>query len=418
MKIKGFLINLLSVGIYQGVNLLVLIILVPFYISHYGIDGFGIINLSQAFGLYILALCDFNFLVKGIRDISQNINSPEIIGKYYLESLISKFILFLLGFLGGLLIIFVVPNFRMNMTDLILGMAYGFSLSLLPVWLLQGLQYTQPLAYIHAPIRLISIYCIYVFLQNKADYFYVNIVLCLSNFIVTIIILLILKSQNKIQFINNVSIPSIMHNFKLGQKVCLSNICVNTYMNLNTVFLGVFASSEAVGIYSVAEKVVIGFRQLLSIFASILYPIYCEKMLLINSVINKFVFKSGILIVFIFLLFSICIIFFRWDIITLLNNNTVNSSEYLSTQILTILAISLPIVATNVPFSLTLNALGKESNISTIAIVAAIVSILSNVILSKHFFEIGTAYSVLFTEVFFTISVVILAFQLKVFQSK
>ena len=417
-KFRTFVINLFSVGIYQAVNLIILVFLVPFYIAHYGIESFGIINLSQAFGLYILALCDYNFLVKGVRDVSQNISSPDIIGKYYLESLVSKFILFGFGFIFGLVIIFIVPNFNVNCFDLMIGMIYGLSLSFLPVWLLQGLQYTQPLAYVHAPIRLLGVLGIYFYLNLKADYTFVNIFLCISNFIASIIIVIILVRQNKISFRRKISFNSIKQNFKIGQKVCFSNICVNTYMNLNTVILGVFASAEAVGIYSVAEKAIIGFRQILSIVASILYPIYCEKILILTSSFNRFVLKSGFLLILAYILFAIFIIVFRSEIIQLLNNNVFNSTEYVSTKILIILAISLPIVAFNVPFSLSLNALGKEVYVSNFAIITVFVSIVSNIFFSKFFYEIGTAYSVLFTELFFTTLVVILSFKLKVFQSK
>jgi O-antigen/teichoic acid export membrane protein len=81
-----------------------------------------------------------------------------------------------------------------------------------------------------------------------------------------------------------------------------------------------------------------------------------------------------------------------------------------------ILSLTLPIVALNVPFWLTLNANGLEKQVSNIAILTAMISLIVNAVLSKMFFALGTAFSVLFTETFFTIGVILLSIQHKIFK--
>lgn len=412
-KDNKFFINLLYSGIYQGVNLILLIVLVPFYIQTYGIEHFGIINLGQAFGLYILALCDFNFLVKGVREVNANISNPKDLGSFYIESVISKLLLFIFGYLFGLIIILFIPNFNHIFADLSIGMLYGLSLSIVPLWLLQGLQFTKPLALIHSPIRLLGIVFIFLFLTDKTDYFWVNPVLIVSNFIATIVILISLYKNKKIILSTQISTYRIFDNLRLGKRVCFANISVNTYMNLNTVVLGIFASPEIVGLYSLAEKAIIGFRQILSVIASVLYPMVCEKVLNFKNEVNRFVFISGTSLVFMYIIFTGFLIIFREPIITFLSNSHNSVS---TTNIMFILSLTLPIVALNVPFWLTLNANGLEKQVSNIAILTAMISLIVNAVLSKMFFALGTAFSVLFTETFFTIGVILLSIQHKIFK--
>lgn len=408
-----FIINIFSIGIYQAVNLLILIVLVPFYIKYYGIEQFGIINLSQAFGLYILAICDYNFLVKGVREISQNINNPSLIGKIFKEALISKIILFLLGTTLGLIIICIVPNFHKYWLDLLIGMLYGLSISILPVWLLQGIQYTQPLAFIHAPIRLIGVCIIFLFFRLSTDYFWVNVILCTTNFIASGIIILFLTKKSKLKFDINYSFQNILNNFKIGHKVCLANISTNTYMNLNTIFLAFFASTEAVGVYSIAEKAIIGFRQILSILASVIYPVVCKKIKESKLVFSQFIRKTGLYLLIGYILIAITLFLLKDFIIPFLANSSTQSEIDTSKFIFIILIFSLPIVSLNVPFSLVMNSLEKESSVSNIAICTAIISIILNVFFSYFLHEIGTAISVLLTELFFTLTIIYVFFRYK-----
>ncbi len=408
-KIKDkypYIINILSYGIYQVVNLILLIIMIPFFIETYGVDKFGIIAIGQAVGIIVAAICDYNYMITGVREIAANNNNKDLISRLITESIISKMLILLVIFILGSALFYSIERTRIIITDVQIGIIYGFSVSLIPVWALNALHFNLPLAIFSTPVRLITILLIYHTLRENNDYQMVNVYLTLGNLLAAIAIYQYISFKKNISY-SQFSWSSIISNFQKGIYLCLSNICTATYMNMNALILSLYVSPYFIGVFSVADKIINGGRQILSISSNIIYPYACK------AILKKEYLRSFFFPVFgTFLLFicgGVLIAFFmRTELLSLVGSpHVAKEAEY----IFILLLCSLPLVATNIPFTQYLNATRRENTVSMIAIFTCLISLTFNFLLSKHFAEIGTSFSVILTELFCTLFLIFKAFR-------
>jgi PST family polysaccharide transporter len=400
-KIKDkypFIINILSYAAYQFVNLLILIIMIPFFISTYGVDKFGIISIAQGVGIIVAGFCDYNYMITGVREIATNHGNNNFISKKITESIISKIIICCTLFIFGTGLFYCFESTRNILSDLQIGIIYGFSISFIPVWALNALHFNLPLAIFSAPIRLISIFLIYQILKNKNDYYLVNIYLTIGNLFASIVIYKFLSIKKSISY-NHFSLNSIISNFQKGVYLCLSNICASTYMNIIPLILSLYVSPYFVGIYSLADKIINGGRQILSISSNIIYPYTCKAIMKKQYVKNFFIPAFGTILLlissFVFVTFL-----FRIEILSFIGNERVAIETEL---IFIILLCTLPIVATNIPFTHYLYATRRENTVSMIAIIICIGSLISNIFISKYFGITGTSALLIITELCYSI---------------
>src|SRR5690606_3530314 len=68
----------------------------------------------------------------------------------------------------------------------------------------------------------------------------------------------------------------VRHHLRDGKDIFISNLAVNLYTNSNILILGLFASVELVGFYSIAEKITTTVRQMLSVYFQAIYPTLCN----------------------------------------------------------------------------------------------------------------------------------------------
>lgn len=400
-KIKdkySYIINILSYGIYQLVNLILLIVMIPFFIETYGVDKFGLISIGQAVGIIVAAICDYNYMITGVREIALNNLNKDLISRLITESIISKILILTVLFVLGTALCYSIESTRLITSDIQIGILYGFTISLIPVWVLNALHFNLPLAIFSTPIRLISILFIYYSLGEKNDYRLVNVYLSLGNLFAAIAIYKYMSVKKNISY-NQFSRSSIVDNFRKGLYLCFSNICTATYMNINALILSLYVSPYFIGVYSLADKIINGGRQILSISSNIIYPYTC-KAIIKKEFVRKFFFP-----VFGSFLLFICVgvmigFFIRTYLLSEIGSpHIAKEADY----IFILLLCSLPIVTANIPFTQYLNATRRENTVSMIAMLTCLISLTSNLFLSKYFAEIGTGFSVILTELFCTL---------------
>ena len=400
-KIKDkypFIVNILSYGTYQFVNLIILIVMIPFFIGTYGVDNFGIISIAQGVGMIVAGFCDYNYMITGVREIAINHGNKNLISKMITESIISKAIILLILFFLGTIIFYSFERTRGILTDLQIGNIYGFSISIIPVWALNALHFNKPLAIFSAPIRLISIFLIYQNLKTKNDYYLVNVYLTLGNLLASLVIYQYLSIKKNISY-KHFSLSNIKYNFQKGIFLCLSNICTSAYMNIIPLILSLHVSPYFVGIYSLADKIMNGGRQILSICSNIIYPYTC-KAIMKKQYIKKFFLPAFGTIILSISIFVLIVFFFRIEILSLIGNESIAKDAEL---IFVILLCSLPVIAANIPFTHYLYATRRENTVSMIAIFTCVTSLILNILISKNYAVTGTSILLIVTELFYTV---------------
>jgi O-antigen/teichoic acid export membrane protein len=181
-------------------------------------------------------------------------------------------------------------------------------------------------------------------------------------------------------------------------------------MNLNALILSFYVHPFFIGVYSIADRIINGGRQVLSICSNIIYPYSVRAIITSTNYLTRFfipVFGTLILIIF---MAVAGVIIYSFDILEIISNKQIAKEAHL---LFIILLCTLPIVASNIPFTHYLNSKNKENIVAFIAIATCLVSIISNLILSNKFMHIGTSISVLITETFCTVLLIYKSLSIK-----
>ena len=178
-----------------------------------------------------------------------------------------------------------------------------------------------------------------------------------------------------------------------------SNFAVNIYVVSNTIILGLLTSNIVVGYYSIAEKIVGAIRSIGAILFQVLYPRTCD--LAKSNIFKAFNFTKRIIIPasIILLFLGFLLIIFSHELIILLTGKLIIES----TIALSILAFVPVIVILNIPAYQILLATNQKKTYAFILTGGAITNVFLNFVLAYYFSYVGTAVSVVLTEITITV---------------
>jgi PST family polysaccharide transporter len=188
---------------------------------------------------------------------------------------------------------------------------------------------------------------------------------------------------------------------KNGWNLFLSTVWINLYTTSNVFIIGLFAPANVVGYFAAADKIRMAFQGILSPMSQSVFP-YVNKLLSesyerfisFNKKLFKIALTAGTII-------SIILFVFAEPLV-----NIILGREYVpSILVLRIIAwLPLVIFLSNVLGIQTLLPMKKQKSFSIILFFAAMINLTLSFILVPKCFEIGTAISVLTTEIFVTIT--------------
>ena len=101
---KRLVSNFIALGIVQGTNFLLPIIVIPFVISRIGTDGFGAVSVVQVIMMFFTNVSDYGFNLTATRDVSINREKNDLLSKNFLYSSLHEAGDLLFAFRGSSLI--------------------------------------------------------------------------------------------------------------------------------------------------------------------------------------------------------------------------------------------------------------------------------------------------------------------------
>lgn len=396
--------NFIYLSGLQLFNYILPIITLPYLIRVLQPEKFGLTIYAQTVILYFIVLIDYGFNITATRRISINRDNKEKLSEIFNNVISTKLtLLFLSGIILTALFI-LVPKFRDNWILYLFTSGVLIGQVFFPLWLFQGLQEMKYLMYFNILSRTIFTLLVFFVIKSPSDFIIVNLLNSLASILIAIISVHFVRKKYKIalKFSN---IGNIISELKDGWMVFLSNFSIQIYMSSNLIILSVYANDVVIGYYSVAEKVILIVRQLLSVFSQVIFPHVCQLTPDLMQ-IKKF-FKKAYL-PFIVLVFFLCLFLFAFagKIVFLLTGNELHEIVIL----IRILSFVPFIVGLNIPAYQILLAFNYKNLYSKILIMGAILSIMLNFSLVYFYGAKGTAFSVFLTEVFITTGLVMLLY--------
>ncbi|GAB3555233.1 flippase [Spirosoma fluminis] len=392
--------NLLSMGLMYAANYALPLITMPYVARILGPDKFGLVNYSQAYIQYFGLLVNFGFELSASRRVAANREDNNQIEAIFNETLFTKIALLLLGTVLFGLITLAVPSFRteayLHSATFITCVAY----CLYPTWLYQGMEDMTKTAVFNVIMKLLFTGLIFLLVHTESDYVYHNLSISVGQVVIASIALFVAirKYGIHLQMPGFAKIIEVIQKYKL---FFFSTVVVNLYTGTNAFILGLLAAPEHIGYFSSAHRIVmIGCLFITGAFGQAFYPYIAREFSVSRENGIKIVSKALPRLVLFTVLMSISIYFLADFTINLLFGKAFKQAVI----ILKILAFQPLIISVN-------NLLGVQTMLNIqleryfyrITLGGAVIGTMLNFILVPYFFEVGTAYAWLITELFISI---------------
>lgn len=308
---KTLIINFFSLSILQGLNIILPFLTYPLIIEKTGVDGFGTITYATTIIIFFIMFIEFGFNTISTREISINIENKEIIQKTFNAVLTTKLFIFSISTFIFLILIFTVPKFRADKLIYFFSYIGTIGYVLFPLWLYHGFQKMKFVTYINLFYKIIFTGCIFLFLKSRDNLWIVPLFTSLGLIFSGITSFLLARRIFILKF-NFCSFDEIKIQLKKSFHFFSSELYANLIAYTNILILGFFYGDFAVGVYSIAEKIIRAIASLLQPIINSLFPyisnLYKANRKLASHQISKII-KIGIIILF----FTLSILFLYSD---------------------------------------------------------------------------------------------------------
>lgn len=386
--------NIFILFIIQGTNYIFPLLTIPYLSRIFGPTGIGALALAQATILYLTLVVDFGFNLTVTRKISIACDKKDYlkINQLYTQTLVIKFLIFLIVSLIVLLVCEFIPQINSIKNLIYIGFISLLGAVINPIWLFQGLQRMSMLLIPTTLSKLISLLLIFVFVKESTDINLAMLFTSLGVFLSGIVSLYYVKKLNLAAFCK----ININEAFKLvGESayIFLSYIGSSVYTTMNTFIMSFFVGFRDIGIYSSADKVVMTSQSLMSPIHQAIFPnlsSFSNK----NDYLKKFK-KYGILLSSIASVISLLLFFLSKNIVSIL----FGSKFYYAYKILEILSPLPLIISLGVIFGQWgLIVIGESKVLGKIYLIAGLLHLSYIFIMLNYFGIYGAAVSIVLTE--------------------
>lgn len=390
--------NFIVLSIIQGANLLLSLLVLPYVIMKVGAEGFGAIAVAQMVMTYLSTISDYGFTLTATRDIALYKDDHSKISKIFFTVLTSKLLITALLFILLMLLGMFTQIFSDRFLLYALGFAYVIGQSLFVNWFFQGIEKMHYITISTLVARLIFIALVFIFIHHKEDGIFYLFFFGIGNIIAGILSIYLAIRIYKLKFIRPKRIDLICE-LKEGWQITISSLTVNSYFYSNVFILRFFTNDLIVGYYSIAERILFAIRQIITLFAQVVYPHICR--LAQKSKQEANVFFKQIYLPFLLLIFCGCCIlfFFSKQIIYIFIGN----ESFLPVLLLRLLSFVPVIVCLNIPAYQVLLAFKHKRSYVRILTLGTVVNLIANILLVNVWGATGTAISIIITELFITI---------------
>jgi polysaccharide transporter, PST family len=395
---KSLFSNFAALSIIQGANFVLPVIVMPFVIRRIGADRFGVVSVAQVVMIFLSTITDYGFNLTATRDIALYKSDLSKVSRIFSTVLASKFVLCILLFVLFWGVARFIPVVRANLLLYFLGFVYVVGQSSLVSWFFQGMEKMQYITAGTLIARLIFVGLVFVFIRHKGDEVYFLFFLGIGNVIAGVFSIYLAFRLFKLEYYKPRR-KDIAHELEHGWHITLSNLSINTYQYINIIVLRIFTNDLIVGFYSVAEKIFFATRQILAIFSQVVYPRVCQLTTQGARQVATFV-KDTYLPFLGLVVTGSALVFFTAPYIVYV---FFNGRPALPVLLLRILSFVPVIVCLNIPAYQVLLAFDRKKSYFRILASATVVNLAANLLFCSVWGAVGTAISIILTELFVTI---------------
>jgi len=390
--------NIFSLGVLQCANYILPLLTMPYLVRVLGPEYFGLLAFATATITYFMLITDYGFNLSATRQISIHRHDLAKVNEIFSSVMIIKFTLMVVSFCLLSLLVFSFDKFSQHWELYFITFGMVIGQVLFPVWLFQGMERMKYITYLNIGAKAFFTLCVFIFVQEQADYLLVPLLTALGFIVAGIWSLYLAKKQFSVS-LSWQSIETIQFQLVEGWHVFLSSIAISAY-TVSTVFiLGLFTNNTVVGYFAAADKIIQAVKGLYAPVSQAIYPLIAKKMHEDKQAGLKFIGKVTWVAGSAMLLVSLILFMMSKPII-----NILLGEQYQQSILLLQIMAFLPFVVTlsNIYGIQTMLNLGYKKVFSRILVAAAAIGVILSLILVPIYEDLGTAITLIIVEVFLT----------------
>lgn len=396
---RGVMKNFLALGLVQATNFLLPLISLPYLIRVVGLEKFGAISFVLALMSYLMVLTEYGFDITATKLASSHRHNRDALSRILGDVLATKFFLCLLSLAIMAVLVEGVPHFREYRVLFYMSFLLIVGQVFIPNWFFQGIERMEYLTYINLISRTVFVLLIFVCIREESHYIYVPFIYGLRNTVPGLIGFYFIRFKFGVK-IRLAHVRNIPYQIREGGPIFFSSLLVTIFMYSNILILSFFADKQTLGFYSAAEKIVMVVRQLVLVFFQATYPTACQIGINSHTALRGFFKRLHVPFSLMALLGAIVIALFSSPLIWLISGE---EAPYAG-QILLILAFVPFAASLNIPANQTLLIYNFKREYTRVYSMGAVLYLFLGLMLTYYFSGVGTAWAILITELFISVS--------------
>ena len=251
--------NFLFLAIIQSSNILITIISMPLLIQGIGVDQFGLVNLALSVIILLNIMVGFGYNLSAPREVAINQQNKVALSHIVSNIFSAKILMASIASLAIIIGVFGFNLFQEYQAILLYSLMLLFSEATLPLWFFQGMEKMKLVSIANIFSKLLFLMGIVLFIHHPEQSKWVNFMMGFFGLLVNLVLLGYVHIFQEIKFYKP-QFSAIWTSLKENILFFFSNLTGYISVNGGLIIFSFFVGSQTLGMYSLAERVVMVLR--------------------------------------------------------------------------------------------------------------------------------------------------------------
>lgn len=253
-KNKKELTDSLFLIMLQGVNQLLPVLVMPYLMIRLGAAGYGYVGFGLSVVQYLMLVVDFGFNLSATKRIAQALGDRQECSRVFWNTVAAKSLLLLASLAVLAVLLVFVPTFRLYGAAIVATLPMVIGSTFTFMWLFQGMGKVRMFSVMNTLSKLALLPLIFVFVKTPEDY-------VLAAFLQAVVFVSTALLSNGYIYVRRMVMwvrptwKGTREELRQSFPLFLSTASTSVYTQLVVIVLGFYCTTEIVGQYASADRI-------------------------------------------------------------------------------------------------------------------------------------------------------------------